>query len=379
MFFRYILVAQVVVVLLSSMAQARDVSLNAVMSDIGGEMTALYPLIYAERELSEKEIDEITARLEKMSTLFEEAGPHFDERSTTYSVSYEYIKPYLRETIHTFRKHEIDYARSRMYGISAICTSCHTQDMHLRTMFEGTSRQSFSSDYVYAEFNYLTRNYSGAEGYFNKYLKGKKDKTEFQIIRPMQRLITIYTQIYNRPGDGAELLAKYQKLPDHTPETKAALQGWIRGLLTLEKRGVRTIKNPDFRTLKTYVQQYLGKTDQPLSELYLPEDQQIYRVWLRGQLYHYLGRNPKPDEIPQILFWLSICDRSVGYNFYFSLADMYLKDCVYSYSRHPFAKKCYSEYKTFITSAYTGSGGTFLPAGIKEELQRMEKVLRSHE
>ena len=362
-------------ILLSGSSYARDLSLNTLMSQVGDEMTALYPLIYVERELSGKEVDDITARVERMSSLFIQAGPHIKKRSTTYEVSYEFINSYLRDIIFAFRTNRLDDARSRMYGISAICTSCHTQDMHLRTMFGGTARESFNSDYIYAEFNYLTRNYQEAETYFDRYLKNNKHKTELQIIKPLQRLITIYTQIYNRPGDGAKWISQYKDLPDHSEETKTALMGWINGLIALERGGVTRVKKPDFGTLQNYVRQYLGKLDQPLSELYLPEEQQVSRVWLRGQLYHYLNRRPKPDEIPQILYWLSICDRSIGYNFYFSLGDMYLKDCVKNYSTHPYAKKCYAEYKTYVTSAYTGSRGTFLPKEIEAELKQMKLKL----
>jgi len=365
--------------LLLGTAQARDTKLNTLMSQIGAEMTALYPLIYAQRKLTQTEIATVTSRLERMSTLFTQVGPHIKKRSTTYEISYEFIKPHLTEIIGAFKTKNTNYARSRMYGIGAICTSCHTQDTHLRTMFGGSSRNSFSSDYTYAEFNYLTRDYQKTEIFLDKHLKSDKHKTELQIIKPMQRLITIYTQIYDRPGDGAMLLRKYQDLRDHTPQTKAALKGWINGLTELAKTGVDKQKAPDFQTLETYVKKYLGKLDQPLPELFLDEDEQISRVWLRGQLYHYLNRKPKPDEIPKILYWLSICDRSIDYNFYFSLADLYLKDCIKNHSSHPYAKKCYAEYKEFVTTAYTGSGGTFLPIEVEDELFELKRMLKTAE
>ena len=112
-------------------------------------------------------------------------------------------------------------------------------------------------------------------------------------------------------------------------------------------------------------------------ELFLPEDQQISRVWLRGRLYHYLNRNPKADEIPRILYWLSICDRSISSNFYFSLGDMYLQTCVKNYSNHPFAKRCYAEYETFVTALYSGAGGLFMPTSVSDELRRMKAMVES--
>lgn len=365
--------------LFAGVLQARDTGINVLMTEIGSEMTALYPLMYAERDLTKAEIEEVTARLERMSVLFVQVEPQIKDRPSTYEISYDFIKPYLSDVVRAFKTNKIDYARNRLHGVSAICTSCHTQDTHLRTMFKGTKREAFTSDYIYAEFNYLTRNYQQAEIFYDIYLRSDDKRSDEQVLKSLQRIINVYTQIYNRPGDGMRMISQYKDRSDFSKETKNALNGWISGLAALEKSGVTSVREPDFKTLEGYVRQFLGDLDQPLSELYLAEDEQISRVWLRGQLYHYLSRNPKPDEIPKVLFWLSICDRSVGYNFYFPLADMYLKNCVVNYPRHPYASKCYAEYKEFITNAYTGSAGTFLPVEIEDELFELKRILKSRE
>lgn len=361
---------------LSSAAHAGQEKINVIMSQIGNEMTQLYPYIYRQREFSSEELARVSSHLERMSSHFETVGPLIKRRSDTYQISYDFIRPYLKETVKALKTGNIDYARSRMYGISAICTSCHTQDTHLRSMFSGASREKFQSDFVFAEFNYMTRNYDEAVKYYDQFLNSSSARTELQIIKPLQRLITIYTQIKNQPKAGAEQLKKYRKIHAHSPSTRQALDGWIHGLEQLNKQGVASITQPGFQQLEGYVRQYLGKLEQPLSELYLNEDEQISRVWLRGQLYHYLNRGPKKNEIPKILYWLAIVDRSIDYNFYFSLADLYLKDCVVNHSRHPYAEKCYAEYKEFITSAYTGSGGTFLPDEIEDELIELKQKLK---
>jgi len=346
------------------------------MSQIGNEMTTIYPLVYAERQLSSQELTTITQSLEHMSHLFSQSGTQIQKRSETYQVSYDFIKSYLAETVHAFKTENLDYARSRLYGINDICTSCHTQDTHLRTLFKGKGREAFKSDYVYAEFSFLTRDYQQAEVYFDKQLRSKEHLTEYKIINPIKRLITIYTQIYNRPGDGAMQLVKYRALWDHSMETRDALNGWINGLNALEKNGASQVKNPDFKTLANYVEKYLGKIDKSTGELILPADEEVARVWLRGQLYHYLNRNPTKNEIPQILYWLARCDRSVGYSYNFTLVDMYLKDCVNNYPTHRFAQRCYSEYKDFVTSRYGGSGGEFTPPEIEDELFAMKRLLK---
>ena len=82
------------ILLVCSHAHARDLSLDTIMSQIGDEMRTLYPLIYAQRELSIAEIDELLTRVEHMQSLFVEAGPHIGKRAATYAVSYDFINTY---------------------------------------------------------------------------------------------------------------------------------------------------------------------------------------------------------------------------------------------------------------------------------------------
>ena len=102
--------------------------------------------------------------------------------------------------------------------------------------------------------------------------------------------------------------------------------------------------------------------------------EEVTRVWLRGQLYHYLNTNPKENEIPILLYWLSVTDRSIAYNFYFSLADLYLKQCTLNYPDHPYAHRCFDEYKNYVYYTYQ-KHGVKIPQYIQVELIQMKNAL----
>lgn len=351
-------------------------SLNEAMSRIGNIMVDIYPTIVARRALTNEETTNINHALSELSTLFHYSGPFIRKKPDTYGTSYELILEYLDETLRAMQAKNTRYGRSRLHAIGTICTSCHTQDTKLRTLFSGTSRKRFNDDFSYAEFNYVTRNYEEAIRYFEKYLLSGKKKTELEIIRPLQRIITIYAQIYNRPGDGAKKLREFTSLKQHTQETRKQLKSWIEGLDDLQKLGVERINPTSLPTLKRYVTKYLGPLNEPVIELNPTPQEEITLVWLRGQLYHYLNKNPARDEIPRILYWLAISDRGIGYNFYFSLADLYLKQCVKQFPSHPYAKFCYNEYREYINYAYSGSAGTFIPDEIEIELEDLKSTLK---
>ena len=361
--------------LVSAAEPAAPASLNRIMSNIGTTMIDTYPIIVTQRELTVAEKRLLRANIKRLSELFESAEPFIRARSETYVVSYRFILEYLRETQRAIADKNLDYARSRLYGLGSICTSCHTQDTKLRTLFTGAGRERFPNDAAYAEFNFLTRNYDEAEKYFERDLRSGNTKTEYDVIRPLQRLIVIYTQIKNQPGAGADVLSKFVDLPAHTDATRGELKGWIAGLRVLESRGADKVTAPAFAEIETRVRDILGPLDQPLSVLRVAPDQEIQRLWLSGILYHYLNRKPPTDEIPKLLYWLAVNDRVVGYSYYFSLADLYLKECVYNHAQHPYAQRCYAEFKEYVNFIYSGSGGTYIPPELTQEMRKMKEAI----
>ena len=96
-----------------------------------------------------------------------------------------------------------------------------------------------------------------------------------------------------------------------------------------------------------------------------------------GILNEYLLTHPNTKVEPEILYWLAICDRSISNNFFFSLADMYLKECITRYPSAPIAKKCFTEYETQTTLGYTGSSGIHVPPEVKAELKRLKDLVNS--
>lgn len=337
-------------------------------------MVEIYPLVVAKRPLTEKEIEIIDNALTKLSDLFSAAKPFIKAKSDGYQISYEFVSEYLKVVKSVLATRHIDFARNHLYALGEICTTCHTQDTTLRTLFSGSTRDRFNDDYAYAEFNYMTRNYRDAINYYDKHLTSITKKTELEIVQPLQRIITIYTQIHGNPGDGVEKLKTYLTLKDHTSETKNQLANWVRGMEELNANGVSSVKPMTFEKLKSYVYKYLGDIDKITIIINSDANQEVQRVWLRGQLYHYLNNNPDTNEVPVILYWLSVADRSISYNFYFSMTDLYLKQCVLKYPKHNYAHRCYKEFREYVDYTYSRQGEP-IPASIRKELRELKMKL----
>jgi len=365
--------------LLSNVAFAgakNDQNLNQIMAEIAQQMADTYPIIVAQQKLSKQDIQFLSGKTKTLLALFEQAKPFIDEKSDTYQVSYDLVLQHLNKTRKVLSNANSVGSRQQLRSLGTICVSCHTQDTQLRTVFSGAAREKFSSDFEFAEFSYMTRNYNDAVKYYDKYLRSDKVTTELDIINPIQRIITIHTQVFMSPGIAAKQLAEYRHLAAHTDKTKKHLDGWIDGLKSLRKKHKMNQEKVSFKQLESYVNLYIGGVDQAGAELFSSAQDEVSRVWLRGVLFHYLNTNPPADQIPKILYWLSLCDRTLGYSFNFSFADMYLKECVISHPGHEYAKKCYREYEEFIAVSYSGSGGSFVPVELEDELYELKSLLK---
>lgn len=102
----------------------------------------------------------------------------------------------------------------------------------------------------------------------------------------------------------------------------------------------------------------------------------IAALKLSSVLYEYLNAHPDTPLKADILYWLSFCERSYLYQSMHSLPDLYLKQCVLEHPASPVAKQCLTDYVKSVTLAFTGSGGTHIPADVLEELNRMQALVK---
>ena len=347
--------------------------LNQVMSRLGTIMEELLPLVVSRRSLDPAEQQTIFQSVKEMELLFRKAESHLRQKSTTYEISYEYMLAHLATIREAFSHLELNFVRSQLYELGAICTSCHTQDTRTRTLFQGAKRERFSDDHSYAEFNYITRNYPLALRYYDAFLRSSSRKTELEIIQPLQRVITVFVQVRNNPDLAVQSLRAYLPLAQHTSATREQLLGWIKGAQLLAPIAREAGELSEFTQLERFVQRVLAEPLNSLEAAYADPVQEVERVWLRGVLYRYLSRHATESEVPKILYWLALSNRAIDYNFYFSLSDLYLKECMTHFPRHAIARQCFQEYESYVRNLYAGSGGDFMPEEVRQELQRFRR------
>lgn len=356
-------------------ASSKPKSLNETMVSIGHTMEELFPILFSKRELNQKQQKQLIESVEKLASLFEGVKTHLDSKSPTYGISFDVVKAQLSQAKSANKYKNYNYTRSILKDLTTVCTSCHTQDSKLRTLFPNIKRRVFESDYQFAEFSYMTRNYDTAIEFLKKHLGSKKDIEEGELLSIMKQMMTIYIQIFYQPDKAIQLLTDLKDNPHHTKFSRKTLEEWLAGIKDLKKErsSLKTITNMDQLNLE--VNRILGDLHEPGSAQFPNKRERITRLWLRGALYHYLNTNPSREEIPVVLYWLAIVDRSINFSIYYSLADMYLKECVIQYTSHPYARKCYEEYKENMILSYSGSRGTDIPDDIQDDLNNLKVLI----
>ncbi|MCI0504955.1 MAG: hypothetical protein L0Z73_02480 [Gammaproteobacteria bacterium] len=374
---KWLVIASVVVLALIATTnlfeKSSAVSVNEIMVKIGQTVQGLFPVLFDEKAMEQSAgRQQLNDAVSKLDTLFNEAKPHFDIRSPTYRISFEVIHTQLADAMVAMKHDNYRHAINIVKEFVSVCSSCHTQDPQLRTLFSDVGRDRFGNDLQFAEFSYMTRNYVTAMAHYLKYLTSAGELSEADLMTVMKRILTINTQVYNRPEDALNELTKLRDNPRHTKYSRKNLEEWLAGLEDLRQQQVSAAASPDMAQLKLYVDKILGPLHDPGAADFPSKKEKVSRVWLRGRLYHYLNTLPPREEIPVILYWLAIIDRSTDYSFYYSLADMYLKECMLQYTSHPYAQKCYDEYEAYITFSYSGSRGTDIPDDIEQELKALK-------
>jgi hypothetical protein len=98
-------------------------------------------------------------------------------------------------------------------------------------------------------------------------------------------------------------------------------------------------------------------------------------LFASGIISTYFFENQNSPSAPEIGLWLGWMEKRLKKDEFMSSGDLFLKQCIRKYSKHPVAKECLEEYRESVEFDFTGSGGTSVPKEIARELEELEKLV----
>jgi len=322
-----------------------------------------------------KNASDIEGHLKGLAAKVKEVSHDPVMTSENFKFSRKVLEDHVVETERVFRLGNKSYARWMANSTLSICMSCHMQlPTQSRKMKDLTEPRRFKSDFEYADFLFSTRDFVGAHKIFEKLISGfpQTQVTADQVETAIQREVGYFTRILRSPQQGVDALSKYLLNASLSEFDRSTLNGHLE-----QFRKWRKIKLPDPNTATaaeviSFVKKHIGKNEnQKIEEAdpwYIPY------LFVSGILYEYLNKHPRTSDTPEILYWLAKCDHATN-NFFYSLGDLYLRECIIEFPSSAVASKCFKDYEQNITLGYTGSSGTNIPSDVKEELRRLKSYV----
>lgn len=360
-------------------SQAREpVPTKELMDKFLSHMVNLAPFMVSEQKyLDSKNFTTIDSNLKDLSKLVKEAAHDPQLQGSGYKISQKVLENHIAETERVFRIGNKPYSRWMLNSTLSICMSCHTQiPTASRSMKNFEDFKSFTSSFDQAEFLFATRAFDKAKETYEKLILGFPEGgiNSDQLETSIQRMITYYARIQRSPSDAYLALQRYQKNDKLPPFLKEDLKSWSSAFKEWEGEAPMDLN----RMSDTQILDFAKKNLDPKKAGYVltsDNPRAVHYLKVSGILYQYLQLHPNSSAAPDMLYWLAICDKGLSNNFFFSLGDIYLRECVIRYPSTAIAKDCYNEYEQETVLSYSGSSGTHMPDEVKRDLDRLKALI----
>lgn len=370
-----------------SVTYAEDASqqqAKAVMSSVYDSYVKIIPYVYATTKKmgdfkTKKEKEELLKNLTDLSLFFKSAKHAEFFQRPGFRPSLETINEHIEETILSVESNNFLFAQKRLNVIGALCVSCHSQlpesvsKNAFRENIKKEKRERFDSDFSYANYLYLVRRFDEAKDYFSKSIEASLDKSNNhgqEVSGALRRMMSIDTKIKFDYEKAKSLIAKWEKEPRLSTNDKKMVKRWGDSLKNWKGFDPKAIKS-----MPEFIQKNLSPLDMK-KEIIFSGEEDVTLLISSGVILNYLVENPNSDLAPEVLYWLSLIDHRMSQTYFFSLGDLYLKDCIKKYPATPYAKKCYQEYADSVEASYSGSAGTDIPVEMKRELVKLKSLLK---
>lgn len=308
---------------------------------------------------------------------------HFEKlRTPGFAVSAAAMQDHVLEMRQAFAAGRKEYARWMLNETVEGCISCHSQLPASKISLvidpqtlEGTSLER-------ADFLFATRQFDAALALYTEIIADFRPLASATTLddgelaeTALRRKLAIYLRVRRDPAGAARSLEKDRGNELLPPSLRDAINGWI---VELRRPGLAPAFAPATATraeLETYTQRIL-KDDLKGVHLFATPARAASYLMLSGVLYEALATPHEGLSASEILHWLATCDRMLNRDFFFSLSDLYLQECIHRAPHTPVAAACFADFQQSVELAYTGSRGTDIPDDVSLLLRKLKALAR---
>lgn len=359
------------------------VEAKGIMGGVHDSFLKVIPYVYSDEDSVEtlkkdpQKKTELLKNLNDLSVMFQNAKHIQYLQRPGFRPSLETMNAHLEDTINAVTYNNYAFAQKRLTALTSLCISCHSQLSSTGAMnafgveLNKSKRENFDTDYAFGNYLFLVRDFSGAETYLLAALeKALKESRTHELYNSLRRVMSIHTKISFNYEKAKKYTAEYSVRAGMPILAKEMLVSWDKSLLDWKDFDPKTVTD-----ITKFIQKHLSPLEE-MNEVTGSGKNDITLLVASGVLSKFLNDNPKTAKAPEILYWLSVAEKRLSNTYFFTLSDLYLKDCIKLYPKNAYAKKCYKLYETGIEEGYMGSSGLDIPPGEKSELKQLKSYLK---
>ncbi len=335
-------------------------------------------LVSKDKFTDPKNTMEISSRLKEFAEVAKKTQHDPMLNQENFKFSRQILEEHIVDTERVFRLGNKAYARWQLNSTISLCMSCHSQmPASNRTFEDFQSLKIFSSEFDQAEFLFATRKFDQAFNLYNQIVSGfpKNNARIEQVESSLEREVAYFSRIRRDPTAAIAQMKKHQKAKELPEHLQRNISAWISQFTAWSKQKPFDAKAATEKQIIDFAKQNIELKSTTTSNASNPNLVNYLRV--SGILFEYLQSHPLSKATPEVLYWLSICERSISSNFFYSLADLYLRECIVRYPGDAIAKKCFKEYEEETILGYTGSSGTNVPGEVRRDLNSLKKLIET--
>ncbi|MBN8555419.1 MAG: hypothetical protein J0L93_08245 [Deltaproteobacteria bacterium] len=350
-------------------------SVPLVMYDFLGGLMSLQPYMVSSQKFSDpRNSEKIEKYLFDLSSQTKRLSHSQRLNTATFQVSAELLQSHLAKVQDLFIQGRKEYARKMLNATMDGCSSCHAQvPAENNSMWKFRANEIKGNDFEKAEFLFALRHYDEALQYYDKAISNYHPKhDEFSYLETaLKRKLAIYIRAKQSP----KLAVESFKNDLHNKKWKAALKsevsGWVSALNKITPQ-----KNPSVSAKD--LGNFASNVIPPLltAQAQFKPGSYVLFLYVSGLIYQFINTHKQAELTPELFYWLAVCDIHLSQSYFFSLADLYLKECIKRFPSSPVAEKCYAELESTTLDSYTGSSGIHMPEEVKKELKTYKSMLK---
>ena len=341
-------------------------STKELMQQFLSELLSMRKYMVSDKRFADpKNESEISSHLKQMAKLSAEASHTPMLSLENFKMSREVLVNHMAETERVYETGNKSFARWMLNSTIYVCMSCHTQLPAVTTAkLQMKDDGSYFSEFEQAEFLFAARSFQDALRLYENVIE-KSTEENFDVDRSLERIVIYYSRISRDAKTAIEKLEKYRLIKKMPQGLRTLLIEWIAQFKVFEAMDFSGVSAWSNKDVLKFARKNLQNKKQPFNL--------VTYAWVSGVLYEYLQVHSESESVPEMLYWLAISDNQMTNNVFFSLAQMYLQECVNKAPKKAIAQKCYREYEEEVTASYSGTRGTDIPADVKKDLNDLKK------